>query len=75
MEINCDAVSVADFIPDEAIQLWWDDKVRRPNQKPRKQYKRHGQQKMKETQSDSDDDEEDDDDTDWLEEWDNLIES
>ena len=37
--INCDAVSVVDFTPDEAIQIWWDDKVRRPNQKPRKQYK------------------------------------
>ena len=40
LEINCDAVSVADYIPDKAIQLWWDDKVRRPNQKPRKKYRR-----------------------------------
>ena len=65
LSINCDAVSVADFPPDEAIQIWWDDKVRCPNQKPQKQYKRHGQPEGHETQSDSDD-EEDDDDTDLL---------
>ena len=73
LEINCDAVSVADYIPDKAIQLWWDDKVRRPNQKPRKKYRRHDTGANEtESQSESDDD---DDDTDWLEEWDNLIES
>ena len=73
--INCDAVSVVDFTPDEAIQIWWDDKVRRPNQKPRKQYKRHRKPESHETQSDSDDEEDEHNDTDWLEEWDNLIES
>ena len=49
--------------------------MRCPNQKPRKQYKQHGQPEAHETQSDSDDEENDDSDTDWLEEWDNLIES
>ena len=37
MEINCDAVSVADYNPDRAIQLWWDNKVRHPNQKTTKE--------------------------------------
>ncbi len=31
--------SIEDFDPDPAIDLWWKDKVRRPNQKPHKPYK------------------------------------
>jgi len=31
-----------DFNPDKAIDLWWEDKVRRPTQKQRKQYKKRG---------------------------------
>jgi len=33
-EISCDAVSVTDYNPERAIQLWWDDKIEYPNQKP-----------------------------------------
>ena len=72
LEINSDAVGVSNYSPDKAIQLWWDNKLRHPNQKPRKNYKRHGEQKADETQSQNESDDDDDDDTDW---WDNLIES
>ena len=75
LEINCDAVSVRNYSPDKAIQLWWDDKLRHPNQKPHKKYKRHREQETDETQSQSESDDDDDDDNDWLEEWDDLIES
>ena len=29
-----------EFSPDEAIDLWWSDRVRRPNQKPRNPYRK-----------------------------------
>ena len=32
--------SPEDFNPDPAIDLWWKDKIRRPNQKLRKPYKK-----------------------------------
>ena len=28
------------FSADRAIQLWWSDRTRRPNQKPRKEYRK-----------------------------------
>ena len=30
------------FCPDDAIDLWWKDKVRRPNQKRRRPYRKRG---------------------------------
>ena len=33
-------VPLKDFCPDNAINLWWKEKVRRPNQKPRRPYKK-----------------------------------
>ncbi len=41
--VTTDGVPLKDFNSDHAIDLWWKDKVRRPSQKPRKQYaKRSG---------------------------------
>ena len=37
--LTTDSVPLREFCPDEAIDLWWRDKVRRPNQSKRKQYK------------------------------------
>ena len=34
--LSIDGPPLKDFSPDLAIYLWWNDKVRRPNQKPRK---------------------------------------
>ena len=33
-------VPLKDFCPYNAINLWWKEKVRRPNQKPRRPYKK-----------------------------------
>ena len=33
-------VPLTDFCPDDAIDLWWKEKVRRPNQKARRPYKK-----------------------------------
>ena len=35
-------VPLKDFCPDDAIDLWWKDKVRRPNQKRRRPYRKRG---------------------------------
>ena len=37
--LTTDSVPLREFCPDEAIDLWWRDKVRRPNQSKRKPYK------------------------------------
>ena len=39
--LNTDCVSLKDFSPDHSIHMWWNAKTRRPNQQPRKQYRRH----------------------------------
>ena len=33
-------IPLKDFCPDDAIDLWWKEKVHRPNQKPRRPYKK-----------------------------------
>ena len=48
MEINVEGPSVENFTADHAIKLWWGDKTRWPNQKPRKQYRK----RQAETESD-----------------------
>ena len=40
LTITSAQVPLKDFNPDDAIDLWWKDKVRRPNQKPRRPYKK-----------------------------------
>ena len=37
--LTVDGVPLADFNPDAAIDIWWNDKQRRPNQKKRNPYK------------------------------------
>ena len=39
--LNTDKVPLTSFVADQAIDLWWTDKIRRPNQRPRKKYKKH----------------------------------
>ena len=38
--LTTDSVLLREFCPDGAIDLWWKDKVRRPNQSKKKQYKK-----------------------------------
>lgn len=33
--------SLDDLLPDSAIDIWWKEKVRQPNQRGRKNYKKH----------------------------------
>ena len=40
LSISAANVPLCDFNPNEAIDLWWADKIRRPNQSARKQYKK-----------------------------------
>ena len=40
LTINIDKTDVKDFTADHSIDLWWRAKTRRPNQQPRKQYKK-----------------------------------
>ena len=44
------------FNPDPCIELWWQAKTRRPDQKNRKEYKKKGGQNIElETENSSDD--------------------
>ncbi len=54
MTISTSGQTIEDFNPDPAIELWWKDKVRRPNQKPRKLYKHRQQDDSSSSDSDSD---------------------
>ena len=38
MIINMDGPPLEDFTADSAVDLWWKDTTRRPNQKERKEY-------------------------------------
>ena len=61
-------VPLQDFSPDDAIDLWWREKVRRPNQSQRKAYKKRTVDVI---DLDSDSDEE----KSLLDNWDELLES
>ena len=38
--LNSSKIPLTSFVADQAIDLWWSDKTRRPNQNPRKKYKK-----------------------------------
>ena len=40
LSISASNIPLCDFNPNEAIDLWWNDKIRRPNQSARKQYRK-----------------------------------
>jgi len=40
LTITSAQVPLKQFSPDEPIELWWSDRVRRPNQKSKKPYKK-----------------------------------
>ena len=41
LTITSAQMPLKEFSPDEAIDLWWSDRVRRCNQKSRKPYRKH----------------------------------
>ena len=54
-----------DFNPNKAVDLWWREKVRRPNQKSRKQHEKRGVASDSESEIEMD----------LLDTWDNWVES
>ena len=66
--LNTDRVHLKDFNPDCSISLWWSDKVRRPNQWPRKEYSAHSGQTGQVQEE-----EEDSEPTEMLLEWDEWL--
>ena len=53
LAITSELVPLNKFSPDDAIDLWWKEKVRRQNQKPRKKYKQTKRTKSTPTASTS----------------------
>ena len=69
LTLNTDGRSMENFSPDPCIDLWWQAKTRRPDQKKRKVYKKRAEETIEsETDSSSDDD-----DTFLLDDWDNWL--
>ena len=64
--ISTDSVPLKHFNPDDSIDLWWADKIRRPGQAARKEYKRKQTSSFESEESDANQD-------DLLEDWDDLI--
>ncbi len=75
--LTIDGVLLKDFCPDQSIDLWWQDKVRRPHQTPRKTYKKRKRvvQVPTTTESDSNSSQSESEETqqDLLTEWDNWM--
>ena len=73
--LSTDSVPLKDFCPDAAIDLWWKDKLRRPNQKKRKQYKKHSSTtpSVADSSSSESDSEESDAQPNLLTEWDDWM--
>ena len=68
--LNTDPCSLKDFNPDKSIHRWWEDKVRRPNQQPRKDYAKRARVDNADDESESDEDKE----SELLLEWDEWLE-
>ena len=44
LALTVDPIPLKSFNPDASIELWWKDKLRRPNQQPRKAYEKQSGQ-------------------------------
>ncbi len=75
--LSVDSVPLKDFCPDAAIDLWWKDKLRRPNQKKRKEYEKRSSTtpSAADSTASSESEEESDSETDLLTAWDNWMTS
>ena len=70
--LTTDGAPLKDFCSDAAIDLWWRDKLRRPNQRKRKKYKKRKQPAVGSSSSQSES-KESDVQTDMLTEWDDWM--
>ncbi len=78
LALGIDPVPLNDFNPDAAVDLWWRNKSRRPNQKPRKSYKACAGSTSSEPCSSTSaeaqgNSEEVSSDSDWLQDWDRWM--
>ena len=69
--LNTDRVPLKDFNADESISLWWRDKVRRPNQRPRKEY----EARCKSVQDDNSDEDSNSEPIEMLRDWDEWLDN
>ena len=58
LAINVSKVSMNEFKLEPAINLWWEDKLRRPNQTTRKEYKKRTTSNTQRTETEEDSQEE-----------------
>ena len=73
-----DSPPLKDFCPDDAIDLWWKEKVCRPHQNPRKKYRKYPGTTPSTAESRSSEEDSKDDNqtaTDMLAEWDTWMPS
>ena len=70
--INVDKVNVEHFQADHSIELWWKAKTRRPNQQPRKTYRKKQSGDHEDTTSSDTDSESGDN---HLEDWDSWMDN
>ena len=79
--LTSDSIPLKNFCPDDAIDLWWKDKVRRPHQRSRKQYKKRTPStssdltvnESTDSSSQCESEEDSDDGTDLLGDWDDWM--
>ena len=69
MEINVEGPELENFSPDHAVQLCWSDRTRRPNQAPRKQYRKRVSSEMESENSSTDSELEPDSTLDAWDQW------
>ena len=67
--LNADKIPLEDFNPDPSIDLWWNAKSRRLNQRQQKEYKKLTSER-KDNKTDSEDSEED---VETLQDWDEWM--
>ena len=69
MEINVEGPELENFSPDHAVQLWWSDRTRRPNQASRKQYRKRASSEVESENSSTDSELEHDSTLDAWDQW------
>ena len=57
LTLNTNPCLLKDFYPDESIHRWWEDKTRRPNQQPHKDYAKRARVHVDNAEDESESDE------------------
>ena len=77
LTICTDNLALRDFSPDAAVNLWWEAKIRKPSQHPRKHYKQRVHASLEDTTVEVEDEieqeDEDEDEEYMLDDWDEWL--